>query len=127
MNKNIVFMWFIIALKEGLHILDIDNMLFFWLVELLFSIIYLIPMISLYMKIKNIFKYPEYVVYFLYGMSSPVFYISWHLSNNINLLLYEHELYVINIVLGITFLTIFTYKLIKHFINIIMDRIVIKK
>ena len=71
-KKLLIAIWSMIIVNE-VFCISPKNMLAFWFVKLLFSLLFLIPVIMLYKAEKPFWKNGEYIFYFLYSISAPIF------------------------------------------------------
>lgn len=73
-----------------------------WGPELIISIIYMCFMCALYcIDSKNILKYPEIILFFLYSICGPIYYSSYYLfKNKIEIMLFEYNYFIISGVLA---------------------------
>lgn len=110
-KKLLIAIWSMIIVNE-VFCISPKNMLAFWLVKLLFSLLFLIPVIMLYKAEKPFWKNGEYILYFLYSISAPIFYICYHLLDSVKVSLYEPTFIAVKSVLGSVFLIVAIVKLI---------------
>lgn len=109
-KKLLIAIWSMIIVNEVFSISP-KNMLAFWFGKLLFSLLLLIPVILLYKVEKPLWKNGEYLLYFLYSISAPIFYICYHLLDSVKVSLYEPTFIVVNGILGAAFLIVAAVKL----------------
>lgn len=111
MKKLLIAIWSMTAVNEVFRISP-SNMLAFWFGKLLFSLLLLIPVILLYKAEKPFWKNGEYLLYFLYSISAPIYYICYHLLDSVKVSLYEPAFIVVNGVLGAAFLIVAMVKMV---------------
>ena len=111
MKKLLIAIWSIIIVNE-VFCISPSNMLAFWFGKLLFSLLFLVPVILLYKDEKPFWKNGEYLLYFLYSISVPIFYICYHLLNSVKVLQYEPTFIMVNGILGAAFLIVAGVKLV---------------
>lgn len=127
MNKKLLIaIWTMILVDEVFYVSP-KNMLAFWLAKLVYSFIYLIPVIMLYKAEKPFWKNGEYLLYFLYSISAPVYYIFYHLSDSVKVSLYEPTFIVAKSVLGSAFLIIAAVKLFVTLKNTVQEKLTRKE
>lgn len=110
-KKLLIAIWSMIIVNEVFSVLP-KNMLAFWFCKLFFSLLFLIPVILLYKAEKPLWKNGEYLLYFLYSISAPIFYICYHLLDSVKVLQYEPTFIVVTGVLGSAFLIVAVVKLV---------------
>lgn len=110
-KKLLIAIWAMIMVNEVFYISP-KNMLAFWFAKLLFSLLFLIPVVMLYKAEKPFWKNGEYLLYFLYSISTPIFYICYHLLDSVKVSLYEPTFIAVKSVLGSVFLIVAGVKLI---------------
>ena len=124
-KKILIAIWSMIIVNE-VFCISSKNMLAFWFVKLLFSLLFLIPVIMLYKAEKPFWKNGEYIFYFLYSISAPIFYICYHLLDSVKVSLHEPTFIAVKSVLGSVFLIVAAVKLVV-FLKDTVRRKLIKK